>query len=316
MSLFEMNNNDRATTYERVTGEGSHMPFPAEEEVKQLGHAILTEILDCFGKDATEEHAQRIAHYVLGGIQSAINYFDGQYDRAALELDDLNREQDGSEVKSGQLEEATGKARYFEALLMVLETFRDAGADTYHVATNQVWTPHRGSAKSVTTSFAMMEVAETLRRKAKRDNTGFDPGAQYVVFRGVQSANTEADAKLIYKALDWARNKFPNMHLAVTGNSGAEQIALTWAKNKKVVPHLDQLRKKEGNAAPFKCNDRLLALKPVMVLYMPAPTNPANEAEAKPNGITLNIAQKAQEARILTYRVALKAEATAEVQGA
>jgi hypothetical protein len=312
MSLFEMNSNDKASTYERVTGEGSQMPFPAEDEVKQLGHAILTEILDCFGKDATEEHAQRIAHYVLGGIQSAINYFDGQYDRAALEMDELNREQDGSEVKDGQLAEATGKARYFEALLMVLETFRDAGADTFHVMTNTVWTPHRGSAKSVTTSFAMMEVAETLRRKAKRDNTGYDPAAQYVVFRGVQSANREEDAKLIYRALDWARQKFPNMHLAVTGNSGAETIATSWAKNKKVTVHLDQLRKKEGNAGPFKCNDRLLSLKPVMVLYMPTPSNPTNEAEAKPNGIVLNIAQKAQESRVLTYRVAQKAEATAQ----
>ena len=287
MSLFEMNNN-AASAYETITGAGSDMPFPGEDEVKQLGHAILTEILDTFGKDATEEHAQRIAHYVIGGIQSAINYFDGQ------------------------LAEATAKARYFEALLTVLETFRDSAADTYHVATNHIWTPHKGSAKSATTSFAMLEVAETLRRKAKRDNSGFDPAAQYVVFRGVQSANTEEDAKMIYRALDWAREKFPKMHLAVTGNTGAETIALSWAKNKGVTPHIDRINKKEGNAAPFRCNDRLMALKPVMVLYMPTPLNPANEKEAQPNGIAMNMGQKAQDKGILTYRVAKKAEATAQ----
>lgn len=308
--MFNYNASDEATAYERITGEGSQMPFPSEDEVRQLGHAILTEILDTFGKDATEEHAARIAHYVLGGIQSAINYFDGQYDRAAQEVDGLNKEQDGSEVKDGQLTEATQNARYYEALLTVLETFRDAGADTYYVATNHVWTPHKGSAKNVTTSLAMLDAAETLRRKKSRDATGFDPKAQYVVFRGVQTANTEADAKLIYQALDWAREKFPNMHLATTGNHGAEAIALTWAKNKKVTPHTARLNRADGKAGPFKCNDRLLALDPVMVLYMPTMTNPQSEDDAKPNGICLNIGQKAQEKRILTYRVARKSEAT------
>ncbi|MFP1133159.1 DUF2493 domain-containing protein [Asticcacaulis sp. W401b] len=306
MSLF----GAPTTSYDHVT-ELSHdpRPFPAESEVEHLGHALMTEILDTFGKDAMEDHASMIAHCIIGGIHAAQQRIERDYDRASNELNSLHREFDGSEVKDSQIQDATERSRYFEAVAVVLETFRRSAERTYEVQTGDVWTPYRGSTSNRLTTFAVMEAGETLRRKRQHAQKGAEPTAKYVVFRGVQSANTDADAERILAALDYARSKCPDMQLACTGNLGAEKIAMMWAKSRNIIVHKTDFAKAAGRRAPFVANDTLLALKPVMVFYMPTPVNPLNARDAEASGIVLNIAQKANERGILTFKVAAKGTA-------
>ncbi|MFP1132914.1 DUF2493 domain-containing protein [Asticcacaulis sp. W401b] len=301
MSLF----GAPTTSYDHITGLANDpRPFPSEGEVEHLGHALMTEVLDVFGKDALEEHASMIAHCIIGGIHAAQQRIEREYDRASNELTSLHREFDGSEVKDTQIQDATDRSRYFEAVSVVLETFRRSAERTYEVQTGDVWTPYRGSTSNRLTTFAVMEAGETLRRKRQHAQKGAEPTAKYVVFRGVQSANTQADAERIMAALNYAKAQCPDMQLACTGNLGAEKIAMMWAKNNSIIVHKTDFAKAAGRRAPFVANDTLLALKPVMVFYMPTPVNPQNERDAEASGIVLNIAQKAGERGIPVFKVA------------
>lgn len=300
------------TSYDHVTGLANDpRPFPSEGEVEHLGHAIMTEILDTFGKDATEEHASMIAHCIIGGIHAAQQRIEREYDRATNELNSLHREFDGSEVKDNQIQDATERSRYFEAVAVVIETFRRSAERTYEVQSGDVWTPYRGSTTNRLTTYAVMEAGETLRRKRHQSQKGAEPTAKYVVFRGVQTASTQADAERIFAALNFAKAQCPDMQLACTGNLGAEKIAMMWAKTNNVIVHKTDFAKSHGRRAPFVANDTLLNLKPVMVFYMPTPVNPLDEKDAEPSGIVLNIAQKAAERGILTYKVAVAAQKVA-----
>lgn len=308
MSLF----GAPTTSYDHVTGLANDpRPFPSEGEVEHLGHALMTEILDTFGKDAMEDHASMIAHCIIGGIHAAQQRIEREYDRATNELTGLHREFDGSEVKDSQIQDATDRSRLFEAVSVVLETFRRSAERTYEVQTGDVWTPYRGSTSNRLTTFAVMEAGETLRRKRQHAQKGAEPTAKYVVFRGVQSANTQADAERIFAALDYAKGQCPDMQLACTGNLGSEKIAMMWAKNNNIIVHKSDFSKAAGRRAPFVANDTLLNLKPVMVFYMPTPVNPLNERDAEASGIVLNVAQKAAERGILTFKVAAPAKMAA-----
>ena len=300
MSLF----GAATSTYDHITGLANDpRPFPAEAEVEHLGHAILTEILDTFGKDAMEDHASMIAHCIIGGIHAAQMRIERDYDRATHDLNILSREFDGSEVKDSQMQDAAERSRTLEAVAVVLETFRKAAEQTYEVQTGDVWTPYRGSTSNRLSTYAVLEAGETLRRKRQHSQKGAEPTAKYVVFRGVQEANTQADAERIIAALDWARSQCPDMQLACTGNLGAEKIAMMWARNNNILVHKAEFAKSQGKRAPFVANDTLLALKPVIVLHMASPVNPKSAKEAEGNGIVLNIAQKAAERGILNYPV-------------
>ncbi|ADU15379.1 DUF2493 domain-containing protein [Asticcacaulis excentricus] len=304
MSLFAAD----TPSYDFIVSQTSDpRPFPSYGEVEHLGRVLITEIIDTFGKDALEEHASMIAHCIIGGIHAAQQRIEREYDRATLELNGLHREFDGSEVKDTQIQDATEKSRYFEAVAVVLETFRKQAELTYEVQTGDVWTPYRGSASNRLTTYAVMEAGETLRRKRQHAQKGAEPTARYVVFRGVQSANTQADAERIFAALNYARSQCPDMQLACTGNLGSEKIAMMWARSNNVIVHKADFSKAAGRRAPFVANDTLLALKPVMVFYMPTPVNPTNAQDAEPSGIVLNISQKASERGIPVFKVAANA---------
>lgn len=306
-TLSDHSAND-ASAYEFLTNQGSDMPFPGEDEVRQLGHNILTEILDTFGKDATESHAQMIANCVIGGIHSALMRIERETDFAADELKALTRDQDGSEIRGGQIDEALAKVRFGEAMQTVIETFRDAAADTYYVTTNELWKPYRGSAKSHTTTYAMMEASEVLKRRETLKSKGAEANAQTVVFRGSTDAKTKLDQEVIFSWLDRAQDRYPLMQLACTGNNGAEQIAMKWAKAKNITTVVAGMNKGDGRAAPFKCNDRLLNLKPVLVLTLSKSLEAAASTEG--SGIVLNISQKAAERKFATYELAKPASAS------
>jgi hypothetical protein len=300
MSIFGAS----TSTYDHITGlTGDSRPFPSQGEVEHLGHVIMNEIIDTFGKDAMEDHASMIAHCIIGGIHAAQMRIERDYDRAANELNHLHREFDGSEVKDNQIQYATERSRLFEAVAVVLETFRKSAEATYEVQTGDIWTPYRGSTSNRLSTYAVLEAGETLRRRRQQAQKGSELTARYVVFRGVQEANTDADAERIFAALEWARQKCPDMQLACTGNLGAEKIAMMWAKNKNIIVHKAEFSTANRKRAPFLANDTLLALKPVIVLHMAQPVNPKSEKECQPNGIVLNIAQKDTERGILNYPV-------------
>jgi hypothetical protein len=254
----------------------------------------MTETLDVIGDTALEDHVTAIAEGLIGAFQSIALRLQRDWDRAADEVKRLSRDFDGSEVADVELQEATRRAHAAEAAIRAVELIRDRASETYTLATGEVWTPWRGSARRNGSTAAQIDAREALRAKRAKAQAAVDPGAFVVAFRGAPAASSAVDAGRIFDALNWAHGEWPQMKLATTGLHGAERLAIKWARQKGVdlisaKPDFDRF----ASAAPFRANDELLALEPVLVLTLAASLE-TGRAD-RPFGPALNLGQKAEQ---------------------
>lgn len=271
----------------------SDLPHPAQAEIEHLGLVLSTEVLDIFLNTALEDQLPTIMEGLIGGLHSASLRIQREADRAHDDMRRLHRDFDGSEVKDVELQDATAKFNRAEAAVMIIEVLRDAASENYTAQTGEVWTPWRGSARTHTASYAVIEAKDAMKARRVREQGIMDPGSEVIVFRGSPHANTSLDANRIYDALNWALSQYPTMKLATTGNLGAEQIALKWARNKKIGVVLAKADfERHRRAAPFKANDELLALDPVLILTL---DHSLEDGSGDAFGPAANIAQKARE---------------------
>lgn len=272
---------------------------PERDELLQLGEALMTETLDVTADTALEDFQTTIAEGLIGAFQSIALRLQREADRASDEVKRLTRDFDGSEIADVELQEATRKAHAAEAAVQAVELIRDRASETYTLITGEIWSPWRGSVRRTASTAAQIDAREALRAKRARAQASVEPGAQVVAFRGSPKADTQADVSRIFDALNWALAQWPQMKLATTGLNGAERLAIKWARQKGVdhiaaKPDFDQFR----TAAPFRANDDMLALEPVLVLTLPNSLDAARSADLKPFGPALNLGQKAVESGV------------------
>ncbi len=229
---------------------------------------------------------------------SNVNTFHRAVERIERKLDDneqaqkrLQREQDGSEVKSVQLETLIGIGQNLIERRDSMETFRDTAADLYLRTTGTPWSPRSGSRvnhRQMTS--AMIDSRDFIAAKHRADNELILPAGPKVAFSGGETT----DHRLIWDRLDQVHAKHPDMVLLHGGSpKGAERIAATWADNRKV-PQVAFKPDwaKHAKAAPFKRNDRMLDTMPIGVIVFPG------------TGIQENLADKARKMGMPVYRLA------------
>ena len=231
-------------------------------------------------------------------LWSTVNTFHRAVERIERKLDDneqaqkrLQREQDGSEVKSVQLETLIGIGQNLIERRDSMETFRDTAADLYLRSTGTPWSPRSGSRvnhRQMTS--AMIDSRDFIATKRRADNEVLLPTGPKIAFSGGDTT----DHRLIWDRLDQVHAKHPDMVLLHGGSpKGAERIAATWADNRKV-PQVAFKPDwtKHAKAAPFKRNDRMLEAMPIGVIIFPG------------TGIQENLADKARKMGISVYRLA------------
>jgi len=272
---------------------------PEPAALEQLGHALMTETLDVLADTALEDFQAMLAEGVIGAFQSVVLRLQRDWDRAADTVRRLTRDFDGSEVGDVELQAATAKAHAAEAAIEAVEQIRDAASAAYTVATGEVWSPWRGSVRRSACTAAQVDARDALKAKRVREQVGADPGVDVVAFRGAPKADTAIDATRIFDALNWALARRPAMKLGVTGLAGAERLAMRWAQQKGVdvilaKPDFDRHR----TAAPFRANDVLLALEPVLVLTLSNSLDEGRNAELTSFGPALNLGQKAEQSGV------------------
>lgn len=280
-------------------------PHPEQAQLEQLGLALMTETLDVLGDTALEDYQTTIAEGLIGAFQSIAGRLQREWDRAADDVKRLSRDFDGSEIADVELQEATRKAYAAEAAIRAVELIRDQASETYTLHTGEIWTPWRGSTRRTASTAAQIDAREALRAKRARAHAAADPGAQVVAFRGSPKADTAVDANRIYDALNWAQAQWPEMKLTTTCAPGAERLAMSWARDKRVdhipaKPDFDRFRK----AAPFRANDDMIALEPVIVLTLANSLDPVRGPQLEPFGPALNAGQKAEELGIRHLAIA------------
>jgi hypothetical protein len=232
-------------------------------------------------------------------LWSFVNLFHRKIDRVEAELDRNEQaqrrgqaEQDGSEVKSVELERLIDQGLSLIERRNAFEFFRDHAAELFETATGTNWRPRAGSMvnhRALTAS--MIDSREFLAARRRADTEVLAPAGTRIAFTGGTDYN---DHQRIWDALDKVRAKHPDMVLLHGGSPrGAERIAACWADNRKVAQVVfkpDWTRHR--NAAPFKRNDRMLEALPIGVLVFPG------------SGISANLADKARKLGIPGWRFA------------
>jgi hypothetical protein len=205
-----------------------------------------------------------------------VNLFHRDVSRIERELDDnkhvkkrSQKEQDGSEIRSVELERLTAEGQTLIERRNSMEFFRDQAAEQFDRHTGSAGRPRSGSKvnhRNLTS--AMIDSRDFLAARRRASNEVLLPAGPKIAFTGGLDFN---DHRLIWDKLDRVHAKHPDMVLLHGGSpKGAELIAAKWADHRKV-PQIAFKPDwtKHAKAAPFKRNDQMLDVLPIGVMVFP-----------------------------------------------
>ena len=274
-------------------------PFEGEPDPRPLPDArfITGAIADIFDALIASLSDTRLEPDLEGLLWSTVNLFHRAVDRIERALDDneqaqrrSQREQDGSEIRSVELERLIAEGLTLIERRNVFELMRDQAADHFERHTGSPWRPRTGSlVNHRTLTAAMIDSREFLAAKRRVETEPLLPAGPKIAFTGGVDFN---DHHAIWDRLDKVHAKHSDMVLLHGGSpKGAERIAARWADHRKV-PQIvfkpDWAR--HAKAAPFKRNDQILDALPIGVIVFPG------------SGITANLADKAKKLGIPVWK--------------
>lgn len=267
-------------------------PHPEDVQVQGATLEIMDALIGTFDDTSMEPDLEDL-------LWGAVNLFHRAADRLNRQLDDNEvaqrrgqDEQDGSEIRSVELERLLVVGKGLIVRRDTLESMRDHAADLYQSYLRTPWRPKYGSqVNHKTATSAMVDSRDFLAAKRKASSEVLIPVGPKIVFTGGLDC---ADHRAIWAKLDQAIQRHPDMVLVHGGSpKGAELIASKWADTRKV-PQIafkpDWTR--HGKSAPFKRNDLMLDSLPIGVIVVDGGT-----------GIQENLADKARAKGIRVIRI-------------
>jgi hypothetical protein len=276
-----------------------YRPFQDEPDPRPLpeGKAIGGAVADIFDALIATLHDTRLESDLTDLLWSTVNLFHRAADRVQRELDDneaaqkrSQKEQDGSEIRSVELERLLAEGLTLIERRNSMELFRDQAAEHFERETGSSWRPRTGSmVNHRTLTAAMIDSRDFIAAKRRSETEVLMPAGPKIAFTGGLEFN---DHQAVWDRLDKVHAKHPDMVLLHGGSpKGAERIAACWANTRKV-PQIvfkpDWTR--YAKAAPFRRNDQLLAVLPIGVIVFPG------------SGISANLADKARKLGIPVWK--------------
>lgn len=265
-------------------------PLTEERSFAEGAAALVAHLAGMFDGSAMERHTEDLAW-------GLVNLFHRRIERLERDLRDceatcksLITAQDGSEVRSVELERATARAEALEAHIREFEAMLAAMAEEFANVAGSAWRPKSGVRRaSPGLTAAVLDAREFIAARRRREQDAKAPTGPIVAFSGGADW-TDVDA--VFRILDKVHGRHPDMILAHSAlDRGADLIASRWAEARKVdqIPCRPDFAKFQ-KAAPFKRNDAMIALGLAGCVVFPG------------NGITMNLAQKAENAGVPVIR--------------
>jgi hypothetical protein len=268
-----------------------HRPFDDEPDPRPLPESrhVTGTLADIFDALVSTLQNTRLEPDLEDLLWGQVNLFHRAADRIERALDDneqaqkrSQREQDGSEIRSVELERLIAEGLTLMERRNAFELMRDTAADLYELHTGSAWRPRSGSlVNRKTLTAAMIDSRDFIGARMRAETEVMLPAGPKVAFTGGLDCN---DHQAIWAALDRVHAKHPDMVLLHGGSpKGAERIAACWADSRKVRQIAfkpDWTR--QAKAAPFKRNDQMLEVLPIGVIVFPG------------TGIQDNLADKAR----------------------
>ena len=145
-------------------------------------------IAEGVGPDGTQlaDERESLLWGFVNTFDAQVRRLDRSVDRLSPELRDLQREQDGTEIKSRELELVTDRAQNFGDRRDAFEKMRDLVADAYRRETGNTWRPRRGSNVSQTGKLtsAAIDARDFMRARKDRQMKAHLPEGTLVAIAG------------------------------------------------------------------------------------------------------------------------------------
>ena len=276
-----------------------YRPFSDEPDPKPLPEArtIAGAVADIFDAFVATLCDSRMEPDLEDLLWSTVNLFHRAVNRIERQLDDNEQaqrrsqhEQDGSEVRSVELERFVTEGLSLIERRNCMELFREQAIAQFETHTGSLWRPRSGSLvdhRSVTS--AVIDSRDFLAAKRRAETEVLVPVGPKVALTGGLDFN---DHHLVWNRLDKVHAKHSDMVLLHGGSpKGAELIAAKWATNRKVPQVAFKPDwSKHAKSAPFKRNDLMLTMMPIGVIVFPG------------TGIQDNLADKARRMGIPVWK--------------
>lgn len=274
----------------RPFDEPDARPLPEAERIAGAVADIFDALIATLGETRIEPDLDELLWNQVNLFHRAISRVERQLDDNEQRQKQSRREQDGSEIRSVELENLTAEGMTLLERRNTMELFRDVAAEAFEQHRGRSWAPRSGSMvnhRAMTAAVIDSRDFEAARRRA--DTELLVPAGTRIAFTGGANFSNVA---AIWDCLDRVRAKHPDMVLIHGGTpTGAEKIAAAWADNRKV-SHIAFKPdwSKHGKAAPFKRNDAMVEAMPIGLVAVPG------------NGINANLVDKARAAGIRVLR--------------
>ena len=146
----------------------------------------------------------------VNALHAQVQRLDRGIDKIAPEMKDLQREQDGSEIKSCELERLTDRVQNLGNRRDAFEAMRDLAAEGYRTETGDTWRPRNGSHSSRTGKLtsAAIDARDYLRARKDRETSAHLPEGTLVAFTGGKDFD---DVTAIWRSLDSIKIKYDDM---------------------------------------------------------------------------------------------------------
>ena len=235
-----------------------YRPFDDQPDPRPLpeGKMITGAVADIFDALVATLSDTRLEPDLEDLLWSTVNLFHRAADRIERELDNNEQaqrksqhEQNGSEVRSVELERLTGEGITLIERRNCLELFRDQAIERFEVHTGSIWRPRSGSlVNHRTLTAAMIDSRDYLAAKRRAETEVMLPPGPKIALTGGLDFN---DHHLIWDRLDKVYAKHPDMVLIHGGSpKGAELNDRTRTRHRKHRHAQAQRRRRKEFCAP------------------------------------------------------------------
>jgi len=202
-----------------------YRPFHDEPDPRPLpeGDAVAGALADIFDALVSTFSDTRLEPDLGDLLWSTVNLFHRAADRIEREIDHneqaqlrSQKEQDGSEIRSVELERLAAEGVTLIERRNSMEFFRDEAADEFERHTGSAWRPRsRSNVNHRNLTAGMIDSRDFLAVKKRADNGVLLPAGPKVAVTGGLDFN---DHRLIWDRLDKVHAKHPDMVLLHGGS--------------------------------------------------------------------------------------------------
>lgn len=189
-------------------------PMPTEDHARHVVEAMFVSIQELFEATCLDDQATDLMWQIASAFHRKLGRLETGFDQLAFEMRRALRDQDGSEIRTTELERLQNRAHETSEAVQMFQVMRDHAAESFGIHTGQPWRPTGGSlATRSPITASIIDSREFLAAADRKKVLDLAPEGPRVLIAG---GTDYQDTDTIFQALDAAHKKYPDMVLMPT----------------------------------------------------------------------------------------------------